>query len=118
VTEFPRNSNGTTALQRRRGRPPQAGVVLDRLPKPVRKSRYPWRIWEDGAARVIWYPEHFTSTQEGMRSTLVTHARKRDIAVACVLNPEHEAAPAEHSVAFQFFPDRTYRDGPPPGLFD
>ena len=92
--------------------------MLDRLPAPVRKSRYPWGDWVDGAPRVIWYPKHFQASVAGMRSTIVTHAHKRDIAVACVMHPEHEHAPAELSLAFQFFPGRTFADGPPVDLFD
>jgi hypothetical protein len=113
LTEMPRNSVELSATPHRRGRPPRAGVVLAELPRGMRKSRYPWREWEDGQPRVIWYPEHFRATTAGMRSTLMTHARKADIAIACVSNPEHPHAPAEDSLAFQFFPGRRFADGPP-----
>jgi hypothetical protein len=83
----------------------------------MRKSRYPWREWTDGSPRVIWYPRHFQASTAGMRSTITTHAQKRDMAVAIVMHPMHPHAPEDVSLAFQFFPDRNYADGPPDDLF-
>lgn len=118
LTEMPRTvtrNGGAPARQERRA---STGVVLDRLPAPVRRSRYPWGEWGDGSPRLIWAPRHFEATPQGMRSTIVTHARAKDMAVACVMYPEHPDAPAEWSLAFQFFPDRPFADGPPSDLFE
>lgn len=113
---MPRTNSGATGSSRREDHGSSTGVVLARLPAPVRRSRYRWSEWEDGEPRVIWYPKHFQATVTGMRSTIVTHAQKRDIAVACVAHPEHPHAPADVSLAFQFFPGRSFADGPPADL--
>jgi len=118
LTEMPRTLTENERAPLRQLREATTGVVLDRLPAPVRKSRYPWGEWTDGAPRVVWYPKHFQASVAGMRSTIVTHAQKRDMAVACVMRPEHPHAAAELSLAFQFFPDRAFTDGPPADLFD
>ena len=94
ITNMPRTSTAAAGQSRRVDNGLSTGVVLDRLPAPVRKSRYQWSEWEDGAPRVIWYPKHFQASVAGMRSTIVTHAQKRDIAVACVAHPEHPHAGA------------------------
>lgn len=94
------------------------GELLDALPRPTRKTRYPWAIWTDGRPRRIKRGRHFAGTVDGMRSTLTTHARSRDIAVAVVMRTAQDG-PGDDGryIAFQFFPERQFADGPPPGLF-
>ena len=95
------------------------GELLDALPRPVRKTRYPWAVWSDGQARKLKRGRHFAGTVDGMRSTLTTHARSRDIAVAIVTRTADEAACDEaRYIHFQFFPQRRFADGPPGDLFD
>ena len=95
------------------------GELLDALPRPVRKTRYPWAVWTDGQPRKLKRGRHFAGTVDGMRSTLTTHARSRDMAVAVVMRTA-EDAPGDDGryIAFQFFPDRRFADGPPPALFE
>lgn len=55
------------------------GELLDVLPRPARKTRYPWAVWTDGQARKIKRGRHFAGTVEGMRSTLSgSHSDSRD----------------------------------------
>lgn len=95
------------------------GEILDELPRPARKTRYPWAVWTDGRPRKIKRGRHFAGTVDGMRSTLTTHARSRDIAVAVVMRTAQDA-PSDDGryIAFQFFPQRRFADGPPPELFE
>lgn len=95
------------------------GDVLHALPAPVRKSQYPWPLWTDGRPWRLRRGRHFGGTVDGMRSTLNTHAKTRDIAVAIVTRTKYDAAADEcRFIHFQFFPDRRYAEGPPPELFD
>lgn len=110
---MPRTSVGDVSSQLRPGRANRTGVVVDRLPAPVRKTRYPWSEWTDGQPRIIWFPQHFQATTSGMRSTIMTHAAAHDIAVAIVMHPRNAHALPELSLAFQFFPGRSYAEGPP-----
>lgn len=94
------------------------GEVLEALPRPVRKTHYPWDVWTDGRAWRLRQGRHFAGTAEGMRSTLNTHGRSRDIAVLVVTRSATDTPRDEgRYVAFQFFPDRRYADGAPPDLF-
>lgn len=46
------------------------GELLEALPRPSRKTRYPWAVWTDGRPRRIKRGRHFAGTVDGMRSTL------------------------------------------------
>lgn len=95
------------------------GEVLEALPAPVRKTHYPWARWTDGRPWRLRRGRQFAGTVDGMRSTLITHARSRDIAVAIVTRTADEAARDEaRYIHFQFFPQRRFADGPPADLFD
>lgn len=99
-------------------RPPiDEGEILDELPPQERKSKYPWPAWTDGRARKIWQGRHFTSSAAGMRTTLVAHGRRRDIAVRVFGNSSATTEDERGRVLyFQFFPGRRFKDGPPPSL--
>lgn len=92
--------------------------MVERLPRPARKSRYPWATLTDGQARKLTRGKHFDATVRGMRSTLKAYAQRNDIAVAIVCRSEDDdpSAPERH-VWVQFFPGRRYREGPPPDLW-
>lgn len=57
----------------------------------------------------------FFTTIRGMRSTVQTRAKALDMAVAMVSERDaRRRAGPELSLCIQFFPERAYRDGPPP----
>jgi len=87
--------------------------LLAELPRPERKPRYPWHEWMDGRPRRLRAGRDFFSTVRGMRSTVQTHAKTADVAVAVVTERDpRNPLGAERSLCIQFFPHRTYREGP------
>lgn len=93
------------------------GIQLAERPGQRRRGDYPWARWQAGGWHVIRQSRDFDCTLEGMRSTLFTRARRDDIAIEVIRNPQAPEIPASRSrlyLAFCFYPGRGYADGPDP----
>lgn len=91
------------------------GEIVPEMPQKRRRTKYDWDSLADGQARRLERGVHFRSTVEGMRSTLVAHAKRADIAVLIVIPPlfnEARDSPDLH-IFVQFFPERRFAQGSP-----
>jgi hypothetical protein len=92
------------------------GIKLAGRPGKRPRGDYPWATWQDGTWCVIRQGRDFNCTINGMRSTLFTRAKRDDIAVEVIRNPEAPEIPPSAQrlhLAFCFYPGRSYADGPP-----
>ena len=93
------------------------GVGIQLAERPVKRRRgdYPWDRWQAGGWHVVRQGRDFDCTIEGMRSTLFTRAKRDDIAIEVIRNPQAPEIPASRSrlhLAFCFYPGRSYEQGP------
>ena len=98
-------------------RPRGQGIQLAERPGQRRRGDYPWERWQAGGWLVVRQGRDFDCTIEGMRSTLFTRAKRDDVAIEVIRNPQAPEIPASRSrlhLAFCFHPGRSYADGPGP----
>ncbi len=101
-------------------RPRGQGIQLAERPGQRRRGDYPWEHWQGGGWRVVRQGRDFDCTIEGMRSTLFTRAKRDNIAIEVIRNPQAPEIPPSRSrlyLAFCFHPGRSYAEGPDPAAF-
>lgn len=87
---------------------------LETFPKTSRKTRYPWHDWTNGRPWRLEASRDFAVSPRGMRSTVITYASRHDLAVRTAIERDlKQDGQPERWVILQFFPERSYRDGPP-----
>lgn len=98
------------------GRSTPSGIILDRRPARDRRSKYQWAEWCDGNVRIVRRDLHFRCPPGSFVSTLRSRANSRNMALWAMVGTVDTDGSVVHEdecVTFQFFPSRTYKQGPP-----
>lgn len=89
-----------------------ARVVKWEPPARAARTKYPWDEWFNGQAWELERGVDFATTIRGMQSTVLTRARRLDIAVAtAVVRDENTRGAPARWLYVKAFPGRRYARG-------